>query len=265
MFPSITIFDKSISMYNLLIIVGLIFCLLYIIGICKKKKINDNEIIKVLLIGFIGVFIGGHLLYALTRIDLIILFISKIDRVDSFNLFIDCMFEIFGGSVFYGGLIGGLITSYIYIKKVKLDINMISDLCAPLIPLFHTFGRIGCFLTGCCYGIESKIGFTYKHSMIELANGVNRFPVQLLEGFYNLLLFILLTMLYKKSKYKGKLIYLYLVLYPIGRFILEFFRGDDYRGFIFGLSVSQLISILLLIFSLSTLIINYLKNKKASR
>lgn len=262
MFPSITIFDKYISLYNIMIMIGIIFCLLYVISICKKKKINDNEIIKVLLIGFIGVFIGGHLLYALTRMDLIILFISKIDRVDSFKLFTDCMFEIFGGSVFYGGLIGGLIVSYIYIKRNKLDTNIISDLCAPIIPLFHTFGRVGCFLTGCCYGVESKIGFTYKHALIELANGINRFPIQLVEAYYNLLLFVLLTVFYKNGKFKGRLIYIYLILYPIGRFIFEFFRGDSYRGFIFGLSTSQVISILLLIFSISMLLI---KNKKASR
>ena len=265
MFPSITIFGKVISMYNIMIIIGIVFCLFYVIHICKKKNIDDNKIIKVLLFGFVGVFIGGHLLYALTRMDLIILFISKIDRVDSFKLFIDCMFEIFGGSVFYGGLIGGLITSYIYIKKEKLNIDMISDLSAPLIPLFHMFGRIGCFLTGCCYGIESKIGFTYKHSLMELANGVNRFPIQLVETSYNLILFIILTIFYKEGKFKGKLLYIYLILYPIGRFIFEFFRGDAYRGFTFGLSTSQFISILLLIFSVSMLIIKQIKNKKASR
>jgi len=262
MFPSITIFDKVISMYNIMVIIGIVVCLLYIIKLCKKKNIDDNKIIKVLLIGLVGVFIGGHLLYAITRIDLIILFIIKIHKVDSFELFIDCMFEIFGGSVFYGGLIGGIICSYVYIKKTKLDIGNVSDLCTPLIPLFHFFGRIGCFLTGCCYGIESKIGFTYKHSMMELANGVNRFPIQLVEATYNLILFIILTVLYKKEKFKGKLIYIYLILYPIGRFIFEFFRGDSYRGFIFGLSTSQIISILLLIFSVVMLL---KKRKKASR
>ena len=262
MFPSVTIFGKVISMYNIMVIVGIVTCLLYIINICKKKNIDDNKIIKVLLIGLVGVFIGGHLLYAITRIDLIILFINKIHKVDSFKLFIDCMFEIFGGSVFYGGLIGGIIFSYIYMKKTKINISVVSDLCTPLIPFFHFFGRIGCFLTGCCYGIESKIGFTYKHSLMELANGVNRFPIQLVEATYNLILFIILTVLYKKEKFKGKLIYIYLILYPIGRFIFEFFRGDSYRGFIFGLSTSQIISILLLIFSVVMLL---KKRKKASR
>lgn len=260
MFPSINIFNKEISMYTIMIIIGVIVCGIYIVKICKLKKIDDNKIITLLLISSIGVLIGSHLLYALTKIDLILLFISKIHKVNSFKLLIDCLLEIFCGSVFYGGLIGGLITAYIYMKNKKMNINIISDLCTPIIPLFHFYGRIGCFLVGCCYGIESKFGFTYKNSLNELANHVSRFPIQLVESFSNLILFIILYIFYKKEKFKGKLIYIYLISYSILRFIFEFFRGDSYRGFIFGLSTSQFISVLLLIFSIILLIV---KRKKA--
>lgn len=259
MIEDLIIFGKHISWYNIMALIGIIICLFYVLYVCKKRKVNDYEVVEILLIGLIGVFIGGHLLYAITKTDLIIKFITNIHKVNSFKLFIACMHEIFGGAVFYGGLIGGMISSYIYIKKRNSDIKIVSDLCAPVIPLFHMFGRIGCFLTGCCYGMESKIGFIYKHSIIESANGVNRFPIQLLESFYNLILFILLYKFYKNNKFAGKLIFIYLILYSIGRFIFEFLRGDSYRGFIFGISTSQLISILLLLFSL---IIFFRKNKK---
>lgn len=262
MIPDIKIFDKIISWYSIMAIIGILFCGWYVIKLCKKRKIDDNQIIILLLIAAIGVLAGSHLLYGLTNFDLIVTFIRNFHKIDSFKLFLDCIIEIFGGSVFYGGLIGGLISAYIYIKVKKLDMEFFSDLLTPIIPLFHIFGRIGCFLSGCCYGIESKIGFTYKHSMMELANNVNRFPIQLIEALYNLILFIVLTIFYKKGKFKGKLIYIYLILYPIGRFIFEFFRGDEYRGFIFGLSTSQFISVILLIFSIVMLMI---KRKKASR
>lgn len=262
MFPNVVFLGKTISLYTIMVIFGIISCLLYIIWICKKEKIDDNNVIKLLLVALIGAFIGGHLLYAITKIDLIILFFSKINKVNNFKVFIDCMYEIFGGSVFYGGLIGALLFSYIYVKRKNIDKYLLSDLCAPLIPLFHFFGRIGCFLTGCCYGIESKIGFTYKHSLINVANGVNRFPIQLVEAFYNLILFILLTYFYKKGKLKGKLIYVYLILYSIGRYFLEFFRGDEYRGFILGISTSQFISILIIVFVFLVLVIKYIKNEK---
>ena len=259
MFPDIKIFDKVITWYSIMAILGILVCGYYIIRLSKKKKIDDNQVIIILLIAAIGVLVGSHILYGLTNIDLIKIFIKKFYKIDSFKLFIDCIIEIFGGSVFYGGLIGGLFFAFIYMKRKKLNIDIVSDLLTPIIPLFHIFGRIGCFLSGCCYGIESKIGFTYKHSMIELANGINRFPIQLVEASYNLILFILLTIFYKKEKFRGKLLYIYLILYPIGRFIFEFFRGDTYRGFIFGISTSQFISILLLIFSIIMLII---KRKK---
>lgn len=265
MFPDIKIFNKIISWYSVMAILGILFCGWYIVKFCKKRKIDDNQIIIILLIAAVGVLVGSHVLYGLTNFDLIITFVKNFHKIDSFKLFIDCIIEIFGGSVFYGGLIGGLLSAYIYMKIKKLDLNLLSDLLTPIIPLFHMFGRIGCFLSGCCYGIESKLGFTYKYSLMESANNVNRFPIQLVEASYNLILFILLTILYKKGKFKDKLLYIYLILYPIGRFIFEFFRGDEYRGFIFGLSTSQFISILLLIFSISVLIIKQIKNKKASR
>ncbi|MDR0403417.1 MAG: prolipoprotein diacylglyceryl transferase, partial [Treponema sp.] len=118
---------------------------------------------------------------------------------------------------------------------------------------------------GCCYGIESSPGITFSRAIIPEANFVSRLPVQLIEAGYNLLLFLLLSRienavfppgLYRpgpagkpenrpaeKFFRRGKLLFLYLILYPAGRFILEFFRGDEYRGFWGPLSTSQWISL----------------------
>ena len=113
-------------------------------------------------------------------------------------------------------------------------------------PLFHTFGRIGCFLGGCCYGIPCDFGFVYTQNPIAMANGVRRFPVQLLEALFCFFLFLLLFSLFRRGRCKNRLLALYLGIYSVGRFFLEYLRGDDYRGFLWGLSTSQLISILLL-------------------
>ena len=259
MFPYITLFGKQITLYFIMAMIGMFVAGLFAIKLVKEKKRDTNEFLVVALISAIGLFFGGHILYGITNFDLIIKVITRFDRITSFKQFIDIFIYIFGGSVFYGGLIGLLITEYIYIKKKKLDSKLYFDITAVVIPLFHFFARIGCFLSGCCYGVESHIGFTFTHSLVEFANGVKRFPIQLVESGYNLILFILLYVMYKKDKFKGKLIYIYLILYPIGRFIFEFFRGDEYRGFIFGLSTSQFISILLFIFASVSLI---LKRKK---
>lgn len=261
MFPSINILNKTISLYAIMAILGILFCGWYAVRLSKKNEIDDNITIEVLLVSCIGVFLGGHILYGITNFSLIIELLKNIGKIENFSTLINCILEIFGGSVFYGGLIGGLIFGFIYMKKKKVDIPKLCDMLTPLIPLFHTFGRIGCFLSGCCYGIQSKVGFKYTHALIESANGVNRFPIQLVEAGYNLILFFILSTLYKKSKFKSNLLYLYLFLYSIARFAFEFFRGDSYRGFLFGLSTSQIISIVLFIFS-SIMLIKYILTRK---
>ena len=262
MFPYITLFGKQITMYYIMTLIGIFVAGIFALNLVKKSNKDTNEFLIVILISAIGLFFGGHILYGITNINYLYKLIINFNRLTSFKEFIDIFIFIFGGSVFYGGLIGLLLTEFFYIKKKKLDSKLYFDITAISIPLFHCFARIGCFLSGCCYGKESSIGFTFTHSLVEQANGVRRFPIQLVESGYNLLLFILLYILYKKKKFKGKLIYTYLILYPIGRFIFEFFRGDSYRGFIFGLSTSQFISLVLIIFSIVSLIIGKKKDTK---
>ena len=255
MFPYFVLFGKHISMYTIMALIGVLVCGYIACRVTKERGYDDNNMIVLLLISGIGVAIGGHILYGITNFNKLSMFLRHIGNTTSIKAFFDAIMDIFGGSVFYGGLIGGMIFGYLYLKKKKLPIGEFTDIAAPNIPLFHFFGRIGCFLVGCCYGIESEIGFTYDHSLIESANHVNRLPIQLIEASYNLCLFAILFYLFKKNKMKHKLLGLYLFLYPIGRFIFEFFRGDFYRGFLFGLSTSQIISIGLFIFSLYLLFI----------
>ena len=254
MFPYIELFGKQISSYAVMSLIGALISGYLACKNTKKRGFDDNDMIMLLLLSVIGIFLGGHILYGITNFHKIILFIKHIGNTPNIKALFDCMMDIFGGSVFYGGLIGGMIVGIIYLKRKKLPVNDFTDIITPIIPLFHFFGRIGCFLVGCCYGIESEIGFTYSNSLVESANHVQRLPIQLIEALYNLGLFILLYSLFKKNKMKNKLLGLYLCFYPIGRFIFEFFRGDEYRGFIFELSTSQFISILVFIFSLFLLL-----------
>jgi len=90
------------------------------------------------------------------------------------------------------------------------------------------------------------------------ANGITRFPVQLLEAVFNFLLFLLLNYLFKIVQFKNKIIYIYLLIYATGRFFIEFLREDAYRGIWLYLSTSQIISILIIFF----IIIMYYFDKK---
>ena len=240
---------------------GILIVLLFTYKRAKKRGLDEIEMLFMMLFSFGGVLIFSHILYAVTVWDKVWALLTHLDKITCFDDFTYAMGLIFGGSVFYGGLIGAIFVFYVYTKVKKLSFGDYSDIGAMAIPLFHFFGRIGCFLSGCCYGVEWEHGLTYEHSIVASANGVPRFPVQLVEAGLNLLLFFVLFYLYKKGKAHRRILALYLLIYPVYRFILEYFRGDSYRGFLFGLSTSQLISIILFIISAAYLIISRIKRE----
>ncbi len=239
MFPGFELFGRYISSYAIAALVGVFIACPFAIFTMKKRTGDGYPMLATLLISAVGVFAGGGILYGLTNIDSWYLMFNAKDFEEWWNY----AKLIFGGSVYYGGLIGGMIAAAIVMKRRNYPAEIMTDIAAPAVALFHGFGRIGCFLGGCCYGIEVPWGVTYTHSLNESANGVPRMPVQLFESAFEFLLFFLLWMLLRHDRLKGRLFSLYLVLYGIFRFIIEYFRGDAYRGFLFGLSTSQFISI----------------------
>ena len=126
------------------------------------------------------------------------------------------------------------------------------DIMAVTTCLVHMFGRIGCFLAGCCYGkpTHSAFGVTFTDPACQ-ADPLNTplHPTQLYEASYILLVMIVLLFLRSRKKFYGQLFLVYLILYAIGRFVLEYFRGDLGRGFVISnyVSHSQFIAALILV------------------
>ncbi len=254
MYPYVHILNKDVPTYGILALVGMLLMGVYVIKLLEKKGYDEVSLLMCLFSVALGSFLGAHIVYFFTRFNSFISLLKNITVLNSIKKIASALSLLFGGWVFYGGLIGGIIAIIIYCKIHKIKPLEFLNAYAPAIALFHFFGRIGCFLAGCCYGVESHIGFMFHHSEAPLANDVTRFPIQLVESFYCLILFILLDYLYRKTKFKDKTAYLYLILYPIGRFIFEFFRGDTYRGFLWIFSTSQWISIGLFIIGVIGLI-----------
>ncbi len=147
------------------------------------------------------------------------------------------------GYVVYGGLIGGVLTAYVYCRIKKVDFWKSFDLVAPLVALAQCIGRIGCFLAGCCYGqpTESACGIVFENSLYA-PTGIKLFPAQLVSSGLNLINFIVLYVLWKKAKLKkGCVGAIYIINYSVGRFFLEYFRGDLERGNVGSFSTSQFI------------------------
>lgn len=262
MFPSFEIFGKTISMYMICALVGIFAVLIFTYKLAKRKGLSEFSMLYMMLFSFGGVVVFSHILYAFTVPYTVEGVLANLDKIKSFDDFIYAFNLVFGGSVFYGGLIGAIAVFFIYTKIKKLDFGEYSDIGGMSIPLFHFFGRLGCFFSGCCYGVEAKYGIAYRHAIVPSANGVTRFPVQLVEAGLNLLLFFLLFYLYRKGKANHKILAVYLLIYPVYRFILEFFRGDSYRGFLLGLSTSQLISIFVFAFAVIWLIVSKIRSNK---
>ena len=246
MVPSFEFLGREYSAYMICVLIGI-----FVAGPIAITRIKDatdrSNYLDVLLMSGIGVIVGGTLLYGLTNITLLI---ERIREKAELMLILEC----FSGSVFYGGMIGGVFTGWLFAKIKKYPVGKYMDATALFIPLFHVFGRIGCFLTGCCFGIKCDVGFVYHYSPVDFANEVRRLPIQLIEAFFVLCIFLVLLALYNKHVMENRLIYVYFISYAVLRFCTEFFRGDYYRGFLFGLSTSQIISILLLVFAVVKLV-----------
>ncbi len=258
MYPSIELFGKTIGLYSVCAIIGMAAAVVFFIVRRSGTGLEGFDIpIFALSVGA-GLLVGGHLLYGITNYSLLLRTLSAVGRIST-GTFFSALGVIFGGSVFYGGMIGSVIGMEIYMKARKLlpdRKSAIRDVYACAIPLFHAFGRVGCFLGGCCYGIESSFGFiVHGNEYSPEINDVRRFPTPLLESALNVCLFIFLLILLRRGKFRGSLLLVYGVTYPVIRFFDEFLRGDEIRGFIWKLSTSQWISVVIFIISLVLLIV----------
>src|SRR5712691_1890172 len=155
------------------------------------------------------------------------------------------------GGVFYGGLILAVVVALWYIRRVGLPLWTTCDVFAPGIALGHVVGRFGCFFAGCCYGKPTTkpwgITFTdpFAQSNVGTPLGVPLHPTQLYEAGAELLILIVLLVTERKGKpFAGRTFWLYMLLYAVSRFIIEFYRGDE-RGTVGIFSTSQFISIIL--------------------
>jgi phosphatidylglycerol:prolipoprotein diacylglycerol transferase len=155
------------------------------------------------------------------------------------------------GGVFYGGLIAAFFVGLWLIRKYKLPVWTTGDLIAPGIALGHIVGRFGCLLAGCCYGrpTDAAWAITFRDPIAAANVGtpldVPLHPTQLYDaGAEAIILLILLVTERRGRPFPGRTFWLYMLLYAISRFVIEFFRGDE-RGSVMSLSTSQFVSVVL--------------------
>lgn len=245
------VFNYTIPMYDLMIVIGL-FLMLFFVGShlekthgYSKKQANRILILIVVSLGF--ALLSSYL------------FDGVFHSIKNGEL-------TFGSITFIGGLIGGVVSFLVLLKYFYKDDNknvkQIMNVVITGVVLAHAFGRIGCFFAGCCYGIptESYLGIVFPHGLAHHAHPDTAiYPTQLFEAFF---LFALFFVLIRVKKFRSIETEIYLISYGIARIIIELFRGDD-RGSFLGFitteynvfpTPSQYLSLLMIILGVYLLI-----------
>ena len=224
MIPFITLFGEKLFLYPFMM--GAAWGVGYHISKSLNQKYHVFKNFNWIFLGiFISSWLGSKLFYLLS-----------VDTNAKTSIAQNTNFWLGGGFVFYGGLIGGIIFIALMTWKFKVDIGDFS-IFIPSILLGHAIGRIGCFLAGCCYGVELEHEYFFSHYL----HGAERFPVQLLEAIA--LVIGGWDFLRRVQIRSFEYVMNYFFFYALVRFMTELWRGDSFRGIWFDLiSTSQIIA-----------------------
>src|SRR5260370_32287945 len=224
---------------------GVLLAAAYLFGLrlarvrAKKRGLDANRILDLGIYIIISALVGAKLLLLITDF--------KSFTADPREL----LTLVRSGGVFYGGLIVAVGVALWYIRRVGLPLWTTCDVFAPGIALGHVVGRFGCLFAGCCYGKPTTrpwgITFTDPFAAANVGTplGVPLHPTQLYQAGAEFLILLVLLLTERKGRpFAGRTFWLYMLLYAISRFIIEFYRGDD-RGAVGMFSTSQFISVIL--------------------
>jgi phosphatidylglycerol:prolipoprotein diacylglycerol transferase len=213
----IEIGSLSIRWYGVMAALGFLAAVLLVSYNRKIAGMNRDQATTLVFIGVFAGIIGARIAYI-------------IQFWDSYK---DNPLEVFridrGGLVFYGGFFLAMLCIILYCRKNKFDVWRALDIVAPALTLGHMFGRIGCFLNGCCFGKPTQclLGVAYPPGSLpdHMYGGLPLHPVQLYEAAANLILFGVMFYLARNTR-RGITTASYLIAYGVLRFADEFFRGD---------------------------------------
>jgi len=244
MFPVLFSFDLgsgpiNIHSYGVLIALGALIAYIFTLYQTKKQLgIKPERIQALARIIIIGAFVGGKFFFYLENPSFY------------FSSFENLTTNFRNGFVFYGSLITVVPMVVWYFRKHSLPVWPMLDIMAFLALILHTFGRVGCFLAGCCYGqpTDGPLFVEYHNRLAVAPTDVHLHPTQLYSITLLVSIFLLLWMFKRHKRFEGQLFMLYIMVYAFGRALIEVFRGDISRGFLIEdwVSHSQGISILLI-------------------
>ena len=251
MLPEIHLFDSIIIyVYGLCIVIGGYMTVSYMAFYAKKElNIPRENIIYLAFIICIAAFIGGKFFSFLENPKLY--FGKPLNMLTNLN----------SGFVFFGSVIFVIPSILWYFKRNNWPVWQMFDIMAFVGIIAQFFGRIGCFMAGCCYGIPTDrwMGIVFSNPKSVAPLNIHLHPTQLYEITLIGSIGIFLFWFKDRKRFHGEVLFLYLILYSSGRIFTDMFRGDLVKSYIIQniLSHSQLISI---IFISITVVLYYLFN-----
>ncbi len=239
-----TIGSFSMHWYTLLIIVGVSVCYFLVSREAKRMGISNDFIFNLAFWVIIFGILGARLYYVIFRFDL-----YKDHLIDIFKIWE-------GGLAIHGGIIAGLLTMYVYCKKYKVRLTLMTDLVVPGLIIAQAIGRWGNFFNQEAYGVRVALS-TLKNLKIipnfviegmRIGN-IYYHPTFYYESLWCLLGFIILLIV-RRLKYTkvGQTTAVYMMWYGVGRFFIEGLRTDSLM--LGGFKVAQLVSIALFVIGL---------------
>lgn len=230
---SITIYS-----YGFFIAVGAILGLIYMARQGKKRfGITYDQSNSLFIYIVVAAYVGGKVFFFFENPTY---YVHHIGKLFSGN-----------GFVFFGSLLFAIPTMLWFFKKNKIPTLPMLDVMAIVTCIVHGFGRIGCFMSGCCHGqpTDSFLSVIFTNPVCQ-AKPLNTplHPTQLYESAFIFSLMATLLWIKSRKKFDGQLFLIYLIVYSIGRSFLEMLRGDEERGFLIQdvLSHSQFISLIVI-------------------
>ncbi len=222
-----TLFGRPIYWFGIMAALGFMAGVTHWNRLARREKMPEGIGSDLGLVVILGGILGARGAYILANLPHYIAHPTEILRIDQ------------GGLIFYGGVIVATLAILFFARRRNLPFLRLADFTVSALPLGHAFGRVGCFLNGCCYGAPSSVPWaTYCADAM-------RHPVQLYEVAFNITLYLGLHLLLRRRHPHGMVAAVYLMAYGTWRFFIEFLRGDD-RLRVPGLDVAQVVSLTLI-------------------
>lgn len=224
--------------YGVLVALAFLVGLALVSRLAKRRGLNSEAVVNLGVYCALAGILGAKVLMIALDPD------YRAHPLEVFSLA-----TLQSAGIFYGGLIGALLTAFFYMRAQKLPVLTTADIFAPGVALGHAIGRLGCFAAGCCWGRRTNVPWAVVFtnpdaSAVGTPLGVPLHPTQLYESGAELIICVILLAWLGRERRPGSAIGLYLILYGIARLIVEFYRQHDASNPLGGpLSLEQWISI----------------------